>query len=368
MFRPHKVFSLVALSLGLLLTPAITHAQSKTQQDPKIKFISSGITNARSKIRSFQASTEYYNFEPKEVNAIFADLFPDSKLKLNVDIENIWSTQYWSQGDLHKSSITYLKGDMQSENHTRIIFIEPLQAATLDWDLVKKEDGTEEKRYVVGSIVPREWGFRDGFSGDIQGSDPRKLAHPAGLNLFFDDLLNRADVPAFYKGEVELDGTLCYKIERHSDANNQKIYWLDKEHDFIVRRIEYMEKVGDKWFPTQVTRTLRIQESNGIWFPALVEMRVAFALMPPYQVGGEKYGKLPVGVAPDKVQTVNGILTVPGRFYRYTVENLRVNKPIAPENLVLEWPPNSIVFNRITGKPVDTTPKPPKETPEKTAP
>ena len=42
--------------------------------------------------------------------------------------------------------------------------------------------------------------------------------------------------------------------------------------------------------------------------------------------------------------------------------------PVTPQKLVWEWPPNAFVYNRITKKRVDTTPKEPKTTVEKSMP
>lgn len=191
------------LAAGLLTLPSIffalqVHAQEKIKIDAKIAYIVAGMKDARAKIKSFEATTKYYNFEPKEVGAIFKELSPTSQIETSKDLENIREIRYWSDGGIEKWFIHYIHDKFGNYDSARTLWIHPDKAFTLTQE---NYSGKKEKSPDYhGSIVTLDMVYRDTFSGEARDGDPRRLAYPAGERLFFDDLLNRNEFPAFDRG------------------------------------------------------------------------------------------------------------------------------------------------------------------------
>ncbi len=134
-----------------------------------------------------------------------------------------------------------------------------------------------------------------------------------------------------------------------SDKILRTIYWIDTEHGFIVRRLEDYLQIAGKQVLSRELQVPRLQESNGIWMPALVESK-SYWRLPKIKRKQSDKPLPPSGVSPDRVEVSEDYVTLPPRITRVTISDFKADCELPPGVFDLEWPIGTQVQDNINQK------------------
>ena len=356
------ILNTVTCCLSILLVTLPVAAQEATDSKPQIAFIIAGVEDARDHLKSFVASVDTYYYERKEVK-IYAHLIPQDKKdnpKFKQDTETTRKAQWYVSGNSETVSIDKeTDTDKDKDNnpfvYSRLLVSDGTIFSCFDKYQYKLPTGELKLSHSQGVVMSHYMFDRQGVRDAFDEVDPRYLAYQAASSEPIDVAL-AGSYPCFYWGKEVQENTICLKVERRVAPEQREFYWIDPDHSFLVRRVEVRRLVAGKTYSSTITKVPRVQESGGVWLPAVIETEVRFAVPTSKETGKQDAALLPLMISRDKLETVNGVLTLPAEFERITISALKVNQPIPPEKFVMVWPPNAMVYDRVAGAPVKTTP------------
>lgn len=338
----------LALSAASVFSVFVLHTQSGVAQpvaSAQVRFVVAGVQAARVQFPRVQATLKYQLATPKlyyerqkqiALNPHFA-LSPGQKkqvLKMQTNDREVTSL----------STFSYEAPNVAIEHRA-----DPKVAAILRFDRVvvkgnlayaleqyDKQEGQSNKPndesgyYSFGYIRPSTEIMKDGLIDNSQLSDPRYYCYYDRLgNEPIDQRLLRPDFKAVYRGEEVMNGSRCMKVEVSFLQDAKILYWIDVEHNFLLRRREERTYDGEDLLRDE-TIVPEVQESNGVWLPKTIEIR---EFLDPVKA---KVGQSPE-VDPSKV-----VLT------RVTISDFKANTDIPTSTFVMKWPKGTNVRNQIT--------------------
>lgn len=318
-------FFTLSLCTACCLNTHIAFSQDKsvinqTKIEAEIRFLASGISNAREQLKCGQGDVAFYQYTPKE----FFDLYPPR----NVDI--VEAIDYKKDQELNEKGIwhfqkpnLFLEVQSQSENPDlpgKHLLSTNVTEAKLYFEEIGKRPNTQV-HYISsrnGQIRPPESVLFEGIWELYSYLDPRSyisyMGYPRLLSL--DRVLLEQKAPIFYEGEELYDGSRCMKVGIQSEPLIRQTFWFDIEHSFLLRRNEVNVTENGKSKLVNEWQMPQIVESNGVWLPALVEAKT-------YLYGTEK-------------------ITADGKpkftIRRFTMSNFKATCDIPAEDLTFNWP------------------------------
>lgn len=298
-----------------------------------IQFVASGISDSRQRLSCAQANMTYYKFMPKRVFDAFRS-FPGlpSSLKIpDSDQEKTLKIQWFLRKD--QSSLLVEADPSASEIWKSERLVVNSKGGTMLREFLNSRTSSKATSYYSGGFAPVENIMQYGLWKGEEQYDPRVYAYYAYPGMQpLDELLLQNPSPAISKGESSVEGARCMKIELPRPNGTYWLIWVDLDHSFLLRRVEaYQTRRGRTTMYSQV-RVLRIQGSNGIWFPKVVE-RKRFLQRPIGQVSSTSVGKDP-----------NVILE------RVTVSDFKANCDIPDSAFVVKWPVGANVVDTVNQK------------------
>lgn len=141
-----------------------------------------------------------------------------------------------------------------------------------------------------------------------------------------------ADIDAWpsasYKGEENLRGSRCFKIQQPMPNTEGNVYyWIDVEHGFVVRQMETHLQIDGAEVLTQKVEVPQLIASQGFWLPAKAVARVypSFSWSQPVEQ-----------------RTF--------RLVEVEIQNLEPGNWLPPDTFQLSWPLNTNVTDTINGR------------------
>lgn len=308
---------------------------------PEVHFIAAGIANLREQLKCAQASTTYYQLMPKGFNLPDVTVHgagnnpPEEQKDREMTDRARW---YMQDGKL--SMIVEISDDlpnviyhgverMVADQERAVV----LSAETNDFKNAQRPRSLQYQ----GIIFPPEEVLSQGIWRLNDTVDPRSYILFAGgvFQQPLDEWLLKSDPPPIYRGEETLYNSRCARIEiwaQHNIVHN--ILWFDLDHNFLLRRKQRYTKSAsaDKMILRDEWQMPQLLESNKIWFPAAVEIKVYWD-------------------ATALTTDAQGIQKVPHpAIKRFTVSDFIVDVKAPPELFHIDWPVGTSVQDRLTGK------------------
>lgn len=334
-------------------------AQDRVQSavSPEVRFVVAGIENARQQIRCGQAKVTRYEMTPREYYLLMRLTDPQREIPKGDKDEEKTEIAYWYY---QQPRLSMRVEPASAANAPARVIYDRFVSDGVTAKTLSKYDESKQKSvpapqqnepepnsiYYFGFIDDAAVVTKSGLWGQWNQIDPRFYAHyfaskPLDL-LFLEKRLG-----AQYKGEDVVEGSRCMKVEI-SDKILRTIYWIDTEHSFVVRRLEDYLQVGGKQALSRELQVPRLQESNGIWMPALIESKSYWRLP---KIKEEKGKPLPPsGVSPDRVEVSEDYVTLPPKIMRVTISNFRADCNLPPNIFEMEWPIGTQVQDHINQK------------------
>lgn len=202
-----------------------------------------------------------------------------------------------------------------------------------------------------GVVTSPEKELQEGLWQGQEFLDPRFYAYSfGGRNL--DQLLLDTKLKPEYKGEEIVDGSRCMKAEIQLPEQRSGRYWFDVEHNFLLRRFEEHQRVGKQIVLTYELFVSRIQDSEGVWMPSLIEIKryEHWLKALPQGVRKEDVTDTPVVVNSDRLSNQGDYITPPPETSQITISNFSTDCTFPTFIFTLDWPPGTRVYDAFTNK------------------
>lgn len=311
---------------------------------PKVRFAAIGMRDARERLVNIQALVTYHSERPKlyyerenmAMQNPLLPISPDEKArfaKAPVAARETTSVSRFYYKDPSIFIESMIDPKVSAIQRSRSVIINDHRAFLLDhYDENKGQSqklNDESGFYNFGFIRPAKDVLTDGLVNNFHLSDPRFYAYFDNLwDKSIDEQLLLPESKAVYQGEELINGSRCMKIEVSFLQDAKIIYWLDVEHDFLLRRREERTYKGEDMLREE-TVVPQVQESNGVWLPISVEIRQFLDLV-----------KSQPGQSPD-VDASKVVLL------RTTFSEFKTNIDIPDSTFVMKWPKGTNVRNQI---------------------
>lgn len=298
---------------------------------PEVRFLAAGIKHGREQITGAQAEVTYYQYTPK---AVFDFLGSDPEAPKDLPQEDTEQTEtarwYYQEPYLSvmiETPVTLRENPRILLRHTRLVANEKQARVLYEYAELQSERG-EWHVYHSGSVVPTESVLSDGIWQDKAHLDPRYHAYYWGEKPL--DQVFLENHPAL-EGEEVIEGSRCLKVAVGLSKDWQYFFWVDVDHNFLMRRGESYRSIGGKLVLAEETQVSHLLESNGVWLPGVIERKV--------HLWGQKVEASGIKGDPALIGT---------SVFRTTVSDFTAGTKVPPEVFVLEWPLGTQVSDRIT--------------------
>lgn len=308
--------------------------------------------------------------QPKEVAAFFRFLL--SSVDKDVSQEGFDITEK-GQWYLQDSKLALLASFDRSNRREIMRSAQVVTTSKQSFHLEEYQNPARPEHgiYYRGQILPLEQFTRQGFWMLREGVfDPRYQAYfDPERGEFLDQVFLNSKAPATangqvvlgqyiiygqatYKGEEVVEGSRCAKIEimsygRGSPKGLSTFYWIDLEHDFLLRRMEKHDTIGDKIGRKVLKAEVvvpKLIESNGHWLPALIERRRIFN----FTARGVRNEKnYPPGLTLESYTFDGDLASLPPIVERITITDFKAACDIPAETFTMKWPKGTSVDDKI---------------------
>ena len=324
--------------------------QEKAQISSQIAFVAAGMEDARKKIKSSSAVIKYDQFTPKEFFALenkqilpLTNVEPEEKKDQVITINANW----YIQGPKLSMRMEPHDADEDIPFYRRIVANQK-QVRSLSSPYAN--DLGQVPINPSGIIYTPEEMVTNGIIRDLMYLDPRYYAYYRNLTPLDELILDEKWKPTF-EGETNLYESRCMKVSLKFDALRQFSFWIDVEHDFLIRRVEIShQEAGRKKLDSEQNVPL-LTADNGVWFPSLVETKEYYA--------NEANSAQP--------KTPGNNVELKPIVKRFAVSDFKANRPIDSTVFSLDWPVGTLVDNHFsrqqytitTTQPAKSKPSPP---------
>lgn len=321
---------------------------------PEIRVMAAGIEHNRSKFVRGQAFVNWQRKTPKE----FFDFLRSSKEAppdLPVSDEEMSETGRWyfyegnlsvwrqpgtasggSNGDRVQERNADVPSVLQDErlvaNRDEARLLQQYRAEARDRDAA-------DRKYHIGVVAPSGVVVRNGIWEDHEDLDPRYYAYYYGGQPLDQQLLGGRN-PVSFAGESLIDGSQCMKAEMRPTADSRWVFFVDRQHGYIMRRFEGYRRVKGRFLLTREVQLSNLVESGGLWVPGLVDVQDVVVLQ---ARSGASGGPAVVG----RIKIENGVAVLPAITKRVTITHFSAGVPVPPEVFILEWPVGTAVQDQI---------------------
>ena len=346
-----KIYSTLSFAFVITLVVGLatsTQLQADTNSiSAQVRFVAAGIQSGRQQFQNAEATITIESNTPRQYFDRQRSIAegPNSPLTSSQKAQILKQLPTSDQKSSRSAQYFYKSPSLYIKTHEDLKIPQILRSESVvvnadrtfvlrEYDQQKgqsKKSDDESGFYSFGFIMPSADILNNGLVRDFEAFDPRSYAYfeyPGGQPL--DELLLRADRVPVYQGEDLIDGSRCMKVEISFAQDAKILYWIDIEHNFLLRRREERIFVGDELLLYNDTRVPRVQESHGLWLPAIVEKR---QFLDPV--------KLDAGQSPE-VDPSKVVVT------RVTISDFKANTEIPASTFVMKWPKGTNVRNQIT--------------------
>lgn len=349
-------FTLIGIA-GVLLThqSVRSNAQQVTQKPTQdnipaeVRFLAAGIQDARERLQCAQATVTSVEETPWEVALVnAADEEPHKSLKDTVSTTN--AKWYYQKPKLSLLVEPDVSDNTIGEISERLVddgtHIKYLQ--TYRTYVNKNTPNSRDARYrYLGLLNYSESAIKNGLWASHKDLDPRYYAYcPLGEPL--DQTLLQTDNTPIAQGKEAMGGSQCMKVQFRRYGSKRIVCWLDLEHNFLLRRMEVYGTVSKQMVLESVLAISRLQESHGIWMPALAEIKQFSFLTDVPEIGVPIVNeKEPEALNSERIKTEGHLSILPPAITRIKISNFLVDGTIPPAAFTLEWPVGSTVQDRM---------------------
>ena len=325
-FHPNfntKICLLLA-TLLMLCAPILVSAQVPAQS--KVNYVALGAANARETLRCASASFQYEQFTPHEYNYFWPEPAGNSVMRYDPtqDVQekvNVW----WHISDQKLAMFIQQQSAGSIWSYERLVS-DGRKARTVAQ--YNDPENPQNGIYYTGAEGPPSLWIDDyGVWKEHFSLDPRFDVYMPYDSTQFQDA-----------GQEEVFGSLCFKLKKES-ADEIEFFWVDAEHDFLLRkRATYDKKMGKNMFVGQTT-VPRLQSSNGRWFPGLVEFQFTLVM---------RADKLPAQMPRERLTMEGDWAVLPAKTGRIEYSNFESGPVQSPATYILDWPNQTQVYDHFT--------------------
>lgn len=193
--------------------------------------------------------------------------------------------------------------------------------------------------YHTASISHPEEVLKNGIWQPFMELDPRFWVYYQGNLTPLDQLLLEHNPAPIFRGEEMLEGSRCMKFELQIEPQYQDVSWFDVEHGYMARqRNLYGHTATGQSFLAYQIKVPKIAESNGIWFPTLVEVTANLLA--------------PATMKSDRIRTENGLRFMPPIVKRVVISDFNAGESyqLPPDAFNLNWPIGTEVTDQFHNK------------------
>jgi len=301
-------------------------AEEKSAGLPSVDFVAAGIDHFLQEFKEGTATVVARLVIPDELASYF-DSLSKGGVKNGATNTVKW---YYHEPNL---CLTWQSQESSSPEHdlvtqSRVVITADeyrlLQAQT------EKKEGKQET-YYSGGIAPADQFLSSGLFTNLMDMDPRYYAYyweEKPLSEVFRSEESQARVAA----EETVFDSRCLRVDL-SDESHKASYWVDIEHNFLVRRMQAHYQMFGSLVPMVEAEVPELQHSGNVWLPAVVERRLNI------------YGK-EEGVPDQEAKPILfGTVTT-----RTEIRDFRADAPVPDEVFILHFPRGTRISDHFTQK------------------
>lgn len=323
---------------------------------PELRFLVAGISDARAKLRCAQAHISYNEVTSKEFAQLLADAeASNEETPGDTDTNMVGKDQetnvaaWWYIKDEQLSM--FVKPDSPRVNYEQIVANSTTAKIVTEFRESDKLQASQSVKasagvYHFGSIVRNEVVLKNQLWRQWNSLDPRFYAFQLG-SLPLDERILKSNPPAIYRGEETVDGSRCMKVQVHPFNGISKVYYVDVDHGFIIRRLEDYQDINGKSVLVGELTTSQIVGEAGIWLPTFIESKAYSPLLITKETQTAEVKKA-LSLAPDGVKIEDGMITFPAQAYQVKISDLKINCNIDPRAFILNWPIGTQVQDQVS--------------------
>lgn len=333
-----SLFCLCSIALVGIPVCLNTHlASAQDQVSPEVAFVTGGIQNARLKLGSMQADLSFTE-TPPQTDPFFRSEFGDIKNPRVIDSK-------LRVADSFLSMTTRRTNDWRAVfSRSESLLINGKKAEIIETN--QDDKGYYGKaEYSRGIITQSETVLSNGIWKGYSFYDPRRYAYYWGT-IPLDEEMQKERAKTKFLGEEAFRGSRCMKLEFMTTPTSSKaVIWVDVEHGFIIRKTEEYVRLkpsmrDDEMLLDSTSETTKIQESEGIWFPAEVEAEIYLwaemadstspTTTPPKSSNSRERNKI--------LKSIGNYVTFEPTRQKIVITNFKASYVPTPADVGMEWP------------------------------
>ena len=320
--------------------------------DPRVRFLCAGIASYRQYSGPLAVTLTVHNHSPGETTVW---RYPE-RTELKDEERNVVVRWYRD----HDNRAVIVTGTSPGAEELVEERLAETARETRTLQKYLRHQGAEERVDWRGVILAPGASHRDGLWVGHDWADPRLYAYYDKLKPL-DQVLTQG--PVVSVTEDRCNDSRCLRAQVGSGEKGYRtIYWLDRDHNLVIRRVAVYQRLGDRDVLTYEANVPALVGDKEAWFPAVFEARMYIRLLEEKVKNGLNRGQIPLSrILTARTTRKDGIITLPPVVARVTISHVATGVPIPPELFAPEWPLGTLVGDttrqetyRVTAVPVKT--------------
>ena len=271
------VFILSALAMSLAYYNLSSHSSAVAQEANKpyteINFLIAAIRSGRTEIKPSTATLRI----SESLSSTYLDMLRGRNPALPKGSQNLLTTAEW----IYRNPDVRYRANYEKSLEPRLSS-DALSISGNDSKLLQQYVDPERKTggYNTGSVLTRGESLYNDIGVGFEKYDPRWYGFFYGKSPV-DKLLSRETgiesldkMPTpNYGGEDNIFGSRCMKVNVTPDVGDRWTFWIDTEHNFLVRRVESYTTRYEKLSLYKSINVPELEEVSGSWLPKHIQTK-----------------------------------------------------------------------------------------------
>lgn len=269
-----KILALVPpLTLACLKLASSQTAQPVNPDAAQLKYLSAGINDAYEHIDHIKGVINRQTLTPGDVVDYINSRENSSDLAKsgNAD-ERFQDRAEWAVDS--KKLMMQVWPDKDQGNPNTFLLRERLTSdgtVCTDQQVYQRKDkktGTVPSIYSIGVIDQESKLIKNGLWTNYNYLDPRFYVYTSNGILLSDLFSENGKVRV--EGEDTIYGSKCVKVRHTSAPDWHETFWIDTDHGFMARRVEFKATAGAKEVLVKLIDVPEVTQAGSIWMPSKV--------------------------------------------------------------------------------------------------
>lgn len=251
-----------------------SNVESNGQQ---LKYISAGMNSTYEFMSSAKAKVSVYQLTPKGAFGNISNIETNYVGTWAVN-KNLTSVSI----NIMDSKKKLINSSKRAKISAERLFSDGIVANSLRTTITSDGNTTPQQTRYDGVIQPSISVLSSvGVWQAFEDADPRNLLFFNGGTRLISSVILDPQASVQVQGEDDYEGSRCMKIQViPKDTTGYDLYWIDVDHGFITRKVS-VYRGNMKVIELNSSGLL---ESNGVWIPASLELKVGPALDDPSSI------------------------------------------------------------------------------------